>query len=96
MGRRNEHRLSTSTGGGASYDGDEGCPQWTLKAGDPPGFDYSRNCVIQADGANIPVEFLEAEAKRDIAVYGHLIPMDSIDFSSVRDSFFQCLEAFLK
>ena len=96
MVRRKGKRLSTSTGGDAGYDGDEGCSQWTLKAGDAPGFDYSRNCVIQADGANIPVEFLEAEAKRDIAVYGRLIPMDSIDFSSVRDSFFQRLEAFLK
>ena len=69
---------------------------WTTKAGRKLGFDFRTNSAILGDGSEVPIEFLEDEARRDRAMYGRIILMDSVDFATVRKSFNKRLTDFEK
>ena len=89
MARKKGTRQETSTGDDRGTDGDESYELWTKKAGRKAGFDFRTSNAIFGDGKEIPVEFLEEEARRDKAVYGKVIPMDSVDFTTVQESFYK-------
>ena len=91
-GLRREIRKDDENGDGK----DEDFALWTAKAGRKTGFDFLTNSAIFGTGEEIPVEFLAEEARRDGAVYGRVIPIDSIDFATVRDGFYRRLESFLR
>ena len=96
MARKKGTRQETSTGDDGGTDGDESYELWTKKAGRKTGFDFRTRNAIFGDGKEIPVEFLEEEARRDKTVYGKVIPMDSVDFETVQESFYKRLKSFEK
>ena len=85
-----EARPVTSNG---NDDGNENVVLWTTRVGRSTGFDFTTSSVIFGNGMEIPTEFLVEEARRDKAVYGRIIAMDSLDFRTVRDSFYKQLQA---
>ena len=94
MARKKGRRQETPDGDNGGKDGDNDCALWAKKAGRGTGFDFTQNCAFLGDGPPIPVEFLEDEARRDQAVYGRVIPLDSVDFVTVQESFYRRLEDF--
>ena len=89
MARKKGRRQETPDGENRGKDGDNNCALWAKKAGQGTGFDFTQNCTFLGDGPPIPVEFLEDEARRDQAVYGRVIPLDSVDFITVQESFYR-------
>ena len=94
MARKRAARQETSAGGSDSSKGDEGYVWWTKKAGRTTGFDFRTNSAIFGDGTDIPIAFLEGEARRDQSLFGRIIPMDSPDFATVREGFYRRLQDF--
>ena len=94
MARKREARRETSTGGSESNDSTDSYVWWTTKAGRKTGFDFRTNSAIFGDGSSIPIEFLEAEARRDKAVLGRIVPMDCLDFATVQAGFEKRLQDY--
>ena len=96
MARKKGSRQEISTGGYDGKDGDDSYALWTQKAGRKLGFDFRTQSAIFGNGKEVPIEFLEGEARRDKAVYGRIIPMDSLDFATIQESFNKHLQDFEK
>ena len=96
MARKNGSPQETPTGGFDGNEGDDSYALWTQKAGRKLGFDFRTQSAIFGNGKEVPIEFLEGEARRDKAVYGRIILMDSLDFATVQESFNKRLQHFEK